>query len=163
MHQHHDQVETNVPELGRMMLASFQKIIQFDSFVAALRGCPFVVDQLPLLTFPWRIGVESDVGFHGNGTGSAKSGGRAGRFAGANAIVVQGTAELGILPVEIIPIGFHLQACFADRDAVGANGHAMVIRSFLGIAEVQVNERRNGFLLTKLVHGHRVMRRIQQE
>lgn len=163
MHQHHDQVETDVPELGGMVLASLQKIIQLDSFVASLGGSPLVVHQLPFVTFSRGIGIETDVGLHGNGTGSAEFGGGARGFAGANAIVVQRATELGILSAEIIAIGFHLQTCRTDRNAVGANGHAMIIRSFLGVAEIQINERRNGFLYTKLVHGHRVMCRVQQE
>ena len=31
MDQHHDQIETNIPELGGMVLASLKEIIQFDT------------------------------------------------------------------------------------------------------------------------------------
>ena len=34
---HHDQIEANIPELGGMVLASFEEPIQFDSLIAAFR------------------------------------------------------------------------------------------------------------------------------
>ena len=34
---HHDQIEANIPELGGMVLASFEEPIQFDTLIAAFR------------------------------------------------------------------------------------------------------------------------------
>ena len=99
MDQHHDQIETNIPELGGMVLASLKEIIQFDTLVATFRGSPLVVRQLPLIAYPWGRGIEPDVALQGNGTGSAILSIRARMHTGTNAIVIQRTAELGVLTV----------------------------------------------------------------
>ena len=39
----------------------------------------------------------------------------------------------------------------------------MVIGSLFRVAEVEVNERLDEFLLAKLVHRHRIMGRVQQQ
>lgn len=97
MDQHHDQVETNIPELGGVVFSGFKKVIQFDSLVATFRGSPLVVHQLPFITFPRRGGIEPDVGFHGNGAGSAESGYEARMLTDTDASVIQRAAELGIV------------------------------------------------------------------
>ena len=56
------------------MSASLKEIIQLDPLVAAFRSCALIVHQMPFITSPGRRCVEADVGLHGNGTGSAKSG-----------------------------------------------------------------------------------------
>ena len=58
-----------------------------------------IVHQLPLIAFPWRGGIEPDVGFHGNGAGSTKLGIGARTLAGTDAIAVQRAPELGVLTV----------------------------------------------------------------
>ena len=133
------------------MFARLQKIIQFNPLVAAFGGSTLVVHQMPLVTFPWRRSIEADVGFHGNGTGSAIYGSRTRGLAGTGSVVIQGAAKLSVLPAKIIAIGFHLQTGITDRNTIRANGDAVVIRSFLRVAKVQVNERRNGFLFAERV------------
>lgn len=49
---HHDQIEANMPELGGMALANFDKPVKFDMLVAAFRRSPFVVHQLPFIAYP---------------------------------------------------------------------------------------------------------------
>ena len=71
MNQHHDQVEANIPELSGMVPASFKEIIQFNPLVASFRGSPLVVHAMPLITIPGRRGIETEVGVHRNGAGSA--------------------------------------------------------------------------------------------
>ena len=108
MDQHDDQVKTNIPELGGMVLSSLKKKIQLDPLVTAFGGSALVVHQMPLIAFPRRRSVKTDVSLHGDGTGSAILGGRTRGFTAAGTIVVQRAAELGVLPLEIIAIGFHL-------------------------------------------------------
>ena len=97
MDQHHNQVETNIPELCGMMFTSFEKPIQFDSLVAAFRRSPLIIHQLPIITFSWGRCIEPDVGLHRNGAGSAILGVRTRVFTSTDAIVIQRAAELGIL------------------------------------------------------------------
>ena len=163
MDEHQDEVEANVPELGRMMLACLQEIIQFKSLVAAFGGGAFVVHQMPLIAFPWRRGIEADVGFHGDGTGSAELGGRTRGLTGAVSVDIQGAAKLGILAAKIVAIGFHLQTGITDGDTIRADGYAMVIRSFLGIAKVEINEGGNGFIFAERIHSHGVMSSVEQK
>lgn len=163
MDQHHDQVESDIRELRGMVLASLQEIVQFNTLVAAFGGSPLDVHEMPLVTSPWRRSIEAKVGVHGDGTGSAELSGGTRGLAGAGSVVVQRTAELGVLPAKIVAVGFHLQTGMTDGDAIRGNGDAMEISSFLGIAKVQVNERSNGFLFAEHVHGDRVMSRVEQE
>ena len=137
-----------------MVFTSLQKVIQLDALVAAFRGCTFVIHQTPLIASARRIRIEADIGLHGDGTGSAKLGGRTWGCTGAGSIVVQRAAELGILSSEIVAIGFHFQASSADRDAVRSDGDAVIVGSFLGIAKVQIDVRGDMFTLTQRVHGH---------
>lgn len=163
MDQHQDEVEANVPELRRMVLTRLQKIIQFNALIAAFRSSAFVVHQMPLVTFPWRRSIEADVGIHGNGTGSAIFGGRTRGLAGTGSVVIQRAAKFGVLSAKIVAIGFHLQTGITDRDTIEANGDAVVIRSFLGVARVQINEGGNGILFAERVHGHGVMSSVEQK
>ena len=140
MDQHHDQVETNIPELGGMVLTSLEEIIQFDTLVAAFRRSPFVVHPLPLIAFTRRSGIEPDVGFHGNGAGSAEFGFRTRMCTGTDTVFIQRAAELGILATQIIAIGFHLEASGANRNAIRTKHDAMVILGLLGITEVEIDE-----------------------
>jgi hypothetical protein len=66
MLKHQDQVESDIPELGRTVLADFKKRIQFYLLVAAFRRSAFVVHGLPFITATRRGCVEADVGFHNN-------------------------------------------------------------------------------------------------
>ena len=93
-----------------MVFTSLQEVIQLDSLVAAFRGCTHVVHETPLIASTRWIVVEADIGFHGDGTGFAKFGGRTWGFTGTGAIVIQRAAELSVLPAKVIAIGFHLQA-----------------------------------------------------
>ena len=161
MDQHHDQVEADIPEFGGMVLAGLKEIIQFDPFVAAFRGSALVVHQMPLIATPWRRGIQTDVGFHGNGTGSAILGGRAGGFTGASTIVIQRAAKLRVLPAKVIAVGFHLKSGFAERNTIWTNGHAVVIGSFPGISQVEINVRGDVFMLAQGIHGHGVMSRVE--
>ena len=146
-----------------MVFTSLQKVIQFDPLVAAFRGCTHVVHETPLIASTRRICIEADVGLHGDGAGSAKLGGGTWGFTGASSIVVQRTAELCVLTAKVIAIGLHLQPGFTDRDAIRADGDSMEVRSFPGVAKVQIDVRGDMLTLTQRVHGHRVMRRVQKE
>ena len=63
----------------------------------------------------------------------------------------------------IVAVGFHFQASNANRNAIWTNGNTVVIGSLFRVAEVEVNERLDMFLLAKLVHGHRIMGRVQKQ
>ena len=143
MDQHQNQVETNIPELGGMVSASFKEPIQFDSLVATFRSSPFVIHEVPIVTFPWWRGIKTDVGLHGNGTSSAVLGSGTGGLAGTSPIVIQRATKLGVLAFQIITIGFHFQTGFTDRRTIRSTGHAVVIRSFSGISKIQINEGGN--------------------
>ncbi len=88
MLKHQDQVESDIPELGRTVLADFKKRIQFYLLVAAFRRSAFVVHGLPFIAATRRGCVEADVGFHRNRACSAKPGVGARLFTGADAVVV---------------------------------------------------------------------------
>ena len=163
MDHHYDQVEANIPELGGMVLSSLKEIIQLDSLVATFRGSAVVVHQMPFIALPrWR-GIETNVGLHGNSAGSAKSGGRARRITGTASVVIQRTTKLGVLPTKVITVGFHLQAGFTDRNTIRADSDTMVIRSFLGVTQVEIDVGGDMITLAEGVHGHRVMSRVQQK
>lgn len=91
--QHHNQVEANIPELGGMVLASLKEIIELNSLVAAFRRSTLVVHQMPLIAFPRWGGIETNIGLHGNSTGSAICGGRAWGVTGTDSVVIQRTLE----------------------------------------------------------------------
>ncbi len=140
MNEHHDEIETDIPEFGGVVLASLEKKIQFDTLVTAFGRSPFVVHEVPLIAFARRRGIEPNVGFHGNRAGSSILGIGAGMHTRTNAIVVQGAAELGILTVQIVAIGLHPEASGANRNAIWTNRDAMVILSLSGITEVEIDE-----------------------
>ena len=123
-----------------MVLASLKEIIELNSLVAAFRRSTLVVHQPPLVTFPWWRSIKPDVGLQGDGTGSAILGIRAGMLTGTEAIVIQRTAELGVLTAQIIAIGFHLEAGGANGNAIRTNHDAMVVLSLLGITKVEGDE-----------------------
>ena len=130
-----------------MVPAGFQEIIQFNALIAAFRRSPFVIHEMPFVAVPrWRS-IETNVGRHGNGAGSAELSGRARGRAGTDAVVIQRAAELGVLTLKIIAVGFHLQAGLTDRNTIGSDRDAMVIRGFSGVAQVEVNVRGNTFAL----------------
>ena len=163
MNQHHNQVEANTPELRSVMLAGFEEIVQFDTLVAAFRGSPFVVHQTPVITTPWWRSVKSDIGLHGNRTSSAERDIGTRRSAGTGTVGIERATEFGILALQIIAIGFHLETGFTDRDAVRTDSYAMIIGSLLGIAKVEIDIRANMFALAQGVHSHRVVSGIQQK
>ena len=84
------------------MSASFKEPIQFDSLVATFRSSPFVIHEVPIVTFPWWRGIKTDVGLHGNGTSSAVLGSGTGGLAGTSPIVIQRATKLGVLAFQII-------------------------------------------------------------
>ena len=71
MLKHQDQVESDIPELGRTVFADFKKGIQFYLLVAAFRRSLLVVHGLPLIASAGWRSVETDIGFHRDGKGSA--------------------------------------------------------------------------------------------
>ena len=163
MNQHHDQVEANIPELSGMVPARFKEIIQFNPLVASFRGSPLVVHAMPLITIPGRRGIETEVGVHRNGAGSAIPGRRAGSLTGTGSIVVQWATKFSVFSLEIIAIRFHLQSGFTDRNTIGPDSHAVVIRSFPGVTQVEIDEWDNMFTLAQGIHGHGVMSRVQEK
>jgi len=146
-----------------MVSASFKEPIQFDSLVATFRSSPFVIHEVPIVTFPWWRGIKTDVGLHGNGTSSAVLGSGTGGLAGTSPIVIQRATKLGVLAFQIITIGFHLDTGRTNWNTVRSDQYTVVIFSFLGITKVEVDERDDRFLLAEPVHGHRVMSRVQEE
>ena len=123
------------------MLADFQKGIEFNLLVTAFRRSPLVVHGFPFITAAGRRSVETNVGFHRNGESSSKLGIGARVHTGTDTAVIQRATEFGILPAEIIAIGFHSEAFRADRDTIRADRDSLVIRDILGSAEVEINER----------------------
>ena len=71
MLEHEDQVETNIPELGGTMFAEFKERIKFNLLVAAFRRSSLVVHGFPLIASAGWRSVETDIGFHRDGKGSA--------------------------------------------------------------------------------------------
>ena len=144
------------------MLADFQKGIKFNLLITAFRRSPFVVHGFPFITTTGRRSVETNVGFHRDGESSSILGIGTSVLTGTDAAVIQRTTEFGMLPAEIIAIGFHSETLGTDRDTVRANRDTLVIGDILGPAEVEINERNDRFPLAELVHSHGVMSRIQQ-
>ena len=81
---------------------------------------------------------------------------------GTDAAIIQRATEFGMLPAEIIAIGFHSETLGTDRDTIRADRDSLVIGYVLGSAEVEINEWNDRFLFAELVHSHGVMSRIQQ-
>ena len=146
-----------------MVFSSLKEIIQLNSLVAAFRRSTLVVHEMPLIAFPRRGGIETDVGLHGDSAGSSISGGGAWGLTGTDSVVIQRTSELGVLSAKVIAVGFHLQAGFADRNTIRADCDTVVIRSLPGIPQVEIDVGGDMFTLTQGVHGHRVMSRVQQK
>ena len=96
MLEHQDQVEADIPEFGGAVPAEFQEGIHLNPLVATFRRSPFVVHGLPLIAFSRRRSIETDVGFHRNGTGSAELGIGTGMFTGADTTIIQRATEFGI-------------------------------------------------------------------
>ena len=163
MLEHQNQIEANVPKFSGTVLAEFQERIHLNPLVTTFRGCAFVVHGLPLIASPRRRSIETDVGFHRNGTGSAELGIGTGMFTGADSAIIQRAAEFGIQTVQIVAVRLHFKAIGTKRHAVRANRNAMVIGSLAGIPEVEVNEWHDIFFLAELVHGHGIMSRIQKQ
>jgi len=141
MLEHQDQVKADIPELGGTVFADFQKGIKFNLLVTAFRRSALVVHVFPFITAAGRRSVETNVGFHRDGESSSIFGVRAWVLTGANAAVIQRATEFGMLPAEIIAIGFHSEALGTDRDTVWTNRDSLVIGDVLGSAEVDINER----------------------
>jgi len=160
---HHDQIEVDIPKLGGSMFNGFKKVVKFDTLVTTLRSSALVVHQPPFVTIPGRRGIKADVVIHRNGAGSAKPGIGTGGFARANPVRIKWAAKLRILALKIGTVGFHLQSCLADRDTIRADRNAVVISRLLGISQIQVNVRGDLIPFTHVVHGHRIMSRIQKK
>ncbi len=163
MLEHQDQVKADIPEFGGAVPAEFQEGIHLNPLVATFRRSPFVVHGLPLIASPRRRSIETDVGFHRNGTGSAELGIGTGMFTGADTTIIQRATEFGIQTMQIVAVRLHLKASGTKRHAVRANSNAMVNGSLAGIPEVEINEWHDIFFLAELVHGHGIMSRIQKQ
>ncbi len=144
------------------MFTSFQKIVHFKAFIAAFRGSPGIVNGFPLVAVTGRRVVKADIGLQRDTASSAVLG-RTGSLVGASSTRRQRTAKFSVQTLEIIAVRFHFQASNTKRNAVRANGNAVVVICLFGVAGVEVNEGLNMLTLAKLVHSHRVMSRVQEQ
>lgn len=163
MQKHHDEIRANVPEFGGVMFTCFKKIVNFKAFIAAFRGSSGIINGFPFVAVTGRRVVKADIGLQRDTASSAVFGGRTGSLAGTSSTRRQRAAKFSVLTLEIIAVRFHFQASITKGNAVRANGNAVVVICLFGVAEVEVNEGLNMIALTKLVHSHRIMGRVQEQ
>ena len=163
MEKHHDKISANIPKFRRAIYGGFKKIVNFHALIATFRGSSGIVNGLPLIAATRRGVIKSDIGWQRNAASSAVFGGRTGSVTGTGCTGSQGAAKFGVLAMEIAAVRFHFQASNANRNAVRTNRNTVVIGSLFRVAEVEVNERLDVFLLAKLVHRHRIMGRVQKQ
>jgi len=82
---------------------------------------------------------------------------------GTCTIVIQWATELGVLSIEIITVGLHLQASGADGDTIRSESNAVIISGFPGVSQVKVDIWDDVLALTETVHGHGVMSGIEEQ
>lgn len=140
------------------------KVILY-SFVAAFRGSPGIVLQLPKLRIPGRDVEESGIVFHGKMYGSATFGVRAGSMAetGLSAAIHARAAELGAMLRYFYAVMAHFKTGHADRDAVVVNGEIILVFEFYAPLFVQSNKRDDALSAAVFVNRHGVMGGVKKQ